>query len=101
MLNNENNLFTPNHLLDILSNMIEWKLESRKLKDLKEHPKNPRILTSEQGFQLQKSLERFGLIEKLIINKDNCIIGGHQRLKLLNKMGIKEIDCWVPERILD
>lgn len=87
--------------MDILSNMIEWTLESRKLKDLKEHPKNPRILTSEQGFQLQKSLERFGIVEKLIINTDNCVIGGHQRLKILKKMGVKEVECWVPNRTLD
>lgn len=81
--------------------MISWKLETRKLKDLKEHPRNPRQLKSDQAQQLQKSLQTFGVAEKPIINQDNQIIGGHQRLKVLNKMGLKEIECWVPDRSLD
>ncbi len=80
--------------------MIEWTLKKLKIKDLKEHPKNPRSLSSEQGFQLQKSLENFGIAEKPIVNTDNMIIGGHQRLKILKKLKITEIDCWVPDREL-
>lgn len=80
--------------------MITWKLETRKIKDLKEHPKNPRQISQQQGIQLQNSLENFGIIEKPIINKDNMIIGGHQRLKMLKKMGIKEISCWIPDEEL-
>lgn len=80
--------------------MINWKLEKRKIKDLKEHPKNPRILSAEQAIHLQQSFDKFGIVDKIIINQDNTIIGGHQRKKILKKMGIKEVDCFVPDRPL-
>lgn len=79
--------------------MINWKLEKRLIKDLKEHPKNPRQLTKDQERNLRKSLDKFGLADKPIINTDGTIIGGHQRLRILKKE-LKEIECWVPERPL-
>lgn len=81
--------------------MIQWSLKKIKLSELKEHPKNPRLLSNEQGDHLKKSLESFGIAEKPIVNLDNMIIGGHQRLKILKKMKIKEIECWIPDRMLE
>lgn len=80
---------------------ITWNLESRKLKDLTEHPHNPRQLSKHDAEHLEKSLEKFGQVEKLVINTDGQIIGGHQRKKILNKMGISTVECWVPDRTLD
>jgi len=76
---------------------MKWTIETRKIKDLKDYSKNPRKLTHEQAAHLQVSLEKFGLIDKPIINSDNTIIGGHQRVRLLKKMGHKEVECYVPE----
>lgn len=76
--------------------MITWKLETRKIKDLKKHPKNPRKLTKDQYVSLSTSIWCYGLIDKPIINLDNTIIGGHQRIEVLKKHKIKEIECWVP-----
>ena len=81
--------------------MINWHLEKRKLKDLKAHPKNPRQMSKEQENQLINSIEKFGLSEKLILNTDNMVIGGHQRLRVLKKLGHTEIDCWIPDQTLD
>jgi len=81
--------------------MIKWHLESRPIKSLKAYSKNPRKLTSEQYTHLHKSLEKFGLIDKPIVNHDNTIIGGHQRISVLKKDGIKDIECWIPERQLE
>jgi len=80
--------------------MINWKIEKRNISDLKDHPKNPRTLSKDQSFHLKRSLEKFGLIDKPIVNLDNTIIGGHQRIKILLGLGYKEIDCWVPEHPL-
>ena len=85
----------------IFVNMIKWKLEKRKISDLKDYPKNPRQLTKEQEHHLRTSLEKFGLIDKIIINQDNTIIGGHQRKKTLKKLEYKEVECMVPDRLLD
>lgn len=80
---------------------INWTLERRELKNLTEHPHNPRKISPQDEEHLKKSLEKFGQVDKIIINTDGQIIGGHQRKKILKKMGIKEIDCWVPDRMLD
>ena len=76
--------------------MIEWKIEKRKISDLKEYSKNPRKLSKHDASHLRKSLQKFGIIDKPIINTDNTIIGGHQRVAILKKIGIKIIDVYVP-----
>jgi DNA modification methylase len=77
--------------------LINWTIQKRKIKDLKPHPKNPRKLSAHDADHLKKSLEKFGLIDKPIITTDNLIIGGHQRIAVLKKMGNKEVDCFVPD----
>lgn len=77
--------------------MISWKLVKKKVSDLKEHPKNPRILKKDQAEHLKESLDKFGLIDKPIINSDNMIIGGHQRLNII---AYTEVECWMPDRML-
>lgn len=80
--------------------MIEWKLEKRKIKDLVPHPKNPRKLSTHDHKSLSESLTRFGLIDKPIVDKDNRIIGGHQRVSILKEGKVKEVECWIPHRHL-
>lgn len=80
--------------------MLNWKIETRKLSSLRDHSKNPRILSKDQEEHLRASLNKFGLIDKIIINTDGTIIGGHQRKRTLKKMGVNEIECMVPERSL-
>lgn len=80
--------------------MISWRLEKRKIKDLKPHSKNPRKLSEHDANNLAISLEKFGLIDKPILNGEQ-IIGGHQRISVMKKAGIKEIECWIPDRELD
>ena len=67
---------------------------------MKEYHKNPRTLNEKQKKDLKKSLDKFGCIDKPIINKDNVLIGGHQRFHVLQESGITEIPCWVPDRLL-
>lgn len=81
--------------------MINWHIEKRKISSLKKHTKNPRILTSQQAEHLKDSIEKFGIVDKPAINLDGTIIGGHQRLAILKKMGQKEIEVYVPDRQLE
>lgn len=71
------------------------------LKKLKENPKNPRTLSKEQGKHLEESLSKFGQCEPVVINQDGLIIGGHQRVRTLKKLGYKTVDVYVPDTILD
>ncbi len=81
--------------------MLKWHIEKRLIKDLKPHPSNPRKLSKHDAENLQKSLEKFGIIDKPIITQNGLIIGGHQRLSILKKMGHNEIECYVPNQELD
>ena len=76
--------------------MLNWNVEERDLKDLRENYKNPRRLSKAMGDQLKTSLEKFGVCEPIVINTDNVIIGGHQRVKTLKKLGHKTVSVMVP-----
>jgi ParB-like chromosome segregation protein Spo0J len=80
--------------------MIQWHLETRKIKDLTPHGKNPRQLSKDQERQITMSLEKFGLADKPIVNVDGKIIGGHMRLKVLQKQKVQDVECWVPDHAL-
>lgn len=79
---------------------IVWKNEIRKIKDLKPHPKNPRLISSHDAANLERKIQKFGLVDKPTITLDNTIIGGHQRISVLKKMGHTEVECQVPDRDL-
>ncbi len=80
--------------------MIKWKLEDIQIKLLKEHPKNPRQIKKDQFERLSGLIDKFGLIDKPIVNKDFTIIGGHQRIRVLKKKKVKFVECWVAEELL-
>ena len=65
-----------------------------------QYPKNARVLSEHDAKHLGESLDKFGLIDKPIINKNGTIIGGHQRIKVLKTRNIEEVECWVPSRNL-
>jgi DNA modification methylase len=81
---------------------LEWKTEQRKVDDLVPFAYNPRVLTDKKRDQLQRSLEKFNLVEIPAINLDNMIIAGHQRITVLKLLGRGEemIDIRVPNRML-
>lgn len=81
--------------------MIDWQLKSVPLTELKAYEKNPRMLTEKHQRLLSDSLDKFGLVEKPIVNADYTIIGGHQRVEVMALKGATEIQVWVPDRQLD
>lgn len=76
---------------------MKWHLETHTIASLTPHPNNPRSLSVSDASHLQQSLERFGLVDKPIINTDGTIIGGHQRIALLAQMKAQIVECWVPD----
>ena len=75
---------------------MKWKLEERKISELKSFKKNPRRLSKHDAAHLQESLDKFGICQPLVIDDTNTIIGGHQRFNLLKKMGYTTIPVYVP-----
>jgi hypothetical protein len=69
-------------------------IETKKISDLKPAPYNPRQSTAKQEEKLKASLSKFGLVEPIIFNKQTgYIVGGHFRVRELNKLGYEEIEC--------
>jgi len=77
-------------------------LQQFKLDELTDYYKNPRSLSEKEFKQLKTSLDKFGMIDKPIVNADSAhtIIGGHQRKHVLETTGVKEVECWIPDREL-
>lgn len=75
------------------------KTQVFKLADIKPAPYNPRVkLTAkDQEYKaLSASIEENGLVLPLIVNlRDNCLIGGHQRLSVLLAAGETETNAVV------
>jgi DNA modification methylase len=79
---------------------ITWKVEKRKLADLKPHPKNPRQFTEKGMKDLENSINSIGFMQPININQDGLILSGHARAMKLKQMGETEVDVYVPDRML-
>ena len=68
------------------SKKVTPKIEMLKLSQLKPSPNNPRSIDSQAMSALTNSIEKFGLVEPIVVNTrggKKTIIGGHQRYKAL------------------
>lgn len=61
--------------------------------ELKAAEYNPRQMTEAQAQQLTDSIKRFGIVDPIIANanpeRQNIVIGGHQRLKIAQQLGLE------------
>lgn len=83
-----------------MNDKIEWVMEKVLVRMIRDNPKNPRKIEKQQQQKLQTLIEKFGMIDKPILNRDFSIIGGHQRVKILRKLKRTHVECWVPQRQL-
>ena len=74
---------------------MEHKIIQRDIDSLIFAEYNPRQLTKDQYKNLKDSIDRFGLVDPIIVNSNqdrkNIIVGGHQRVKVAKDMKIKEV----------
>jgi len=71
------------------------KIELIKTSKLKPATYNPRQISTKQYNDLKKSIEKFSLVDPIIINRDLTVIGGHQRLKVCKELKYKVVECVV------
>ena len=68
------------------------KLEFIEINKLKEASYNPRIHTEKALERLEKSIEKFGFTNPILVQKStNQIIAGHARLKAAKEAGLKKV----------
>lgn len=84
----------------LMKEQITWQEEKRKLAQLKPYERNPRRISKIAYEKLLKSIKELGYSNRIKVNKDNTIVGGHQRLRALKELGFKEIEVLVPNRQL-
>lgn len=72
-------------------------IERVSIKDINRAAYNPRVDLKpgdEEYHQLDDSIENYGLLIPLVLNKRNMrLVGGHQRLTVLENRGETEVDC--------
>lgn len=66
---------------------IKWKSGFCKVRDLKDYSNNPRKMGKDEFNNLVRSLVEDGYHQRLLVNTDGTIIGGHSRKKALLKAG--------------
>jgi len=75
-------------------NVQEQPIVKVKLKDLSPNPNQPRKEFSEDSLEtLARSLKVDGLIQPIVINRNNNIIVGERRVRAAKKLGWTEIDA--------
>ena len=56
---------------------------------------NPRQISNKQYEDLKASMEKFGCVDPIIINinpdRQNVVVGGHQRLRILRQLGAEKV----------
>lgn len=83
---------------DPLRKIDAIRQERRRIEELKPAEYNPRKRLrpgDEEYERLKKSIEAFGYVDPIIINADGTVIGGHQRLFVLQDLGYLEADVAV------
>jgi len=74
------------------------KLPMSELINAEYNPRKDLQESSPEYQKIKKSIDEFGYVEPIIVN-ENCennkyrIVGGHQRVKVLNDLGYTDIDC--------
>lgn len=74
------------------------ELKKIKIEELKPAGYNPRkeLKPTDKEYQkIKNSLEEFGYVDPVIVNKDMTIIGGHQRTNVMKDLGYNEVECIV------
>ena len=65
-----------------------------RMSDIRPAPYNPREISQESLAGLRQSLEKFGMVDLLVVNKRNMhIISGHQRFKILQEEGVESVEA--------
>lgn len=70
------------------------QVQTIKIKDLQPYAKNPRQNKAAIEYVV-KSIDEFGFLVPLVIDKDNTIVAGHTRYAAAKKLGMAEVPCVV------
>ena len=70
------------------------QIEKVKISQVKNNPNNPRVIKDFQFKKLVKSIKESPWmlqLRSIIVNDDNVVLGGNQRLRACKEAGLKEV----------
>ncbi len=79
---------------------IVWKERTVKVDDLKPYERNPRHISEAAFERLKASISEMGYHQRIIVQPDLRVVGGHQRIRALRELGIAEVPVLVPSETL-
>lgn len=71
------------------------RIEINKLIPATYNPRKDLKPEDDEYKKIKKSILEFGFVSPLVVNKDMTVIGGHQRLKVLQELGYEKVECIV------
>lgn len=71
--------------------MEDIKIIYLPIMQLKPAPYNPREISRHDFEALKRSIQEFGFVDPVIVNKDDSVIGGHQRVEAAKILGIDRV----------
>ena len=69
----------------------------KKIADIVPYYANPRIISEEAVTEVSKSLKNHGVLQPIVIDKENVVVAGHTRLLAAKKLQLKEVPCVIYE----
>ena len=81
--------------------MSTQKYSQIALTALAPYPNNARTHSDEQVDKIAKSLQEFGFINPVLVDKKNMIIAGHGRVMAAKKLGMEKVPCVRIEGLTD
>ena len=75
-----------------MSRATQSQIEHLPIEDLRPDTANPRCISDQELESLTRSIREFGLVDPIIARReDNVVIGGHQRLVVARRLGLKTV----------
>lgn len=71
------------------------RIETNRLIPATYNPRKDLKPEDDEYKKIKKSILEFGFVSPLVVNKDMTVIGGHQRLKVLQELGYEKVECIV------
>lgn len=77
------------------------EIVEKKVSDLIPYENNPRIISEESVNAVAASFEAFGILQPLVIDRNNVVIAGHTRLLAAKQLGLETVPCKIADELSD
>lgn len=76
-------------------------VQMKKTKDITPYENNVKRHSEKQIQNVAKSIEKYGFVQPIVVDKNNVVVIGHCRLAAAKKLGYKEIPCVCVDDLTD